>query len=592
MGKYGWKIRNYKAATVYGKNIGIRDRYDYTEAILHHSLFTRFLKKYGMKTDKKDESTRDIICIEFGFGLRSYEDELKHLDSMRNTARKKIKNKKELEKRLEFIDNIEKNIHEKKHLFKKISKDEIRKEFYVNGVDIQYLNETIHYKMLYRNPSKAKQGSCMFIREELYDIGYNWLTMGLVLPKENAKIVEISAYSPLTTSALDVNNTSLIEIPVDEILVLKDVDSYFRTISDVIRTEDVGNKKKCIVSRELTDVKNTLWDGMGLIDSSIFPSSCNGMILLRNHFFKACCFKTHITKFFKDYCFSNNLDFDTFVVYDMYNYPHLAKNIKLITTDNALKIKKFSNLVGNKESDIFDYWKERIKSDGCIFGIVKTDHPSKLGNVQQMSYQMINSLPTTKEGIKNIVSESVKYVELLKTDIDVFIDYLRKNSTAINHYNMLADLYEHNHEFANSKMFKNDRAEIINKYVNKLRKGKLIVEGDNLTVCGNPYGLLLHSVREDPETDPTLKQEDGVIQVYTKRFKDEEYLCGIRSPQNGQSNLGYFKNVRHDLFDKYFDFSSNILAVNCIHTDVQARMNGEDLKNRSVLGKPSSKNMQ
>jgi len=48
MGQYGWKIRNYKAATVYGKNIGIRDRYDYTEAMLHHSLFTNWLHSHGM----------------------------------------------------------------------------------------------------------------------------------------------------------------------------------------------------------------------------------------------------------------------------------------------------------------------------------------------------------------------------------------------------------------------------------------------------------------------------------------------------------------------------------------------------------------
>jgi hypothetical protein len=28
--------------------------------------------------------------------------------------------------------------------------------------------------------------------------------------------------------------------------------------------------------------------------------------------------------------------------------------------------------------------------------------------------------------------------------------------------------------------------------------------------------------------------------------------------------------------EKYFEFSSNIMAVNCIETDIQSRMNGED----------------
>ena len=86
MGRYGWKIKNYKAATIVAKNMGLRDKYDYTEAMLHHSLFTRWLKKHGMKTDKKDESTRDIICIDFQFGLRSYTEEIAHVKKMRKAA--------------------------------------------------------------------------------------------------------------------------------------------------------------------------------------------------------------------------------------------------------------------------------------------------------------------------------------------------------------------------------------------------------------------------------------------------------------------------------------------------------------------------
>lgn len=544
-----------------------------------------------MKTDKKDEATRDVICIDFGFGLRSFLDEINHLENMRITAKKKIKDEKLLSKRLEFIDSLEKDAYAKKDLYVKMPRDEIRKEFYINGVDIHYFNETIHYKMLYRNPSKAKQGSCMFIRDSLYDIAHNWLTMGL----KSTKIVEISAYSPLTASALDISCPT-IHIPIEDIVILKDFDSYYKTVADIIKTDTVNTESgteiiTTKVERELTDVKNTMWDGMALVDSSIFPKECNGMMLLRNHFFKACGFKTHIVKFYKDYCEKNKLNFDTFTITDMYGYSHLAKNIKMITTDNAAKFKKFS--FTDNETDIFNYWKERIVQDGCVFGIVKTDHPSKLGKVQQMSYQMINSLPTTKENIDLIAHDSVEYIELLKNDIDTFIKHLRLNATGINHYDMLADLYENNHEFANSKMFKYDRSEIISKFINKLRKGKLIVKGDNMTVCGNPYGLLMYSVGLDPELDPTLNTDnDKVIQVYTKRFEDGEYLCGIRSPQNGQSNLGYFKNVKHPLFDEYFDFSNNILAVNCIHTDVQARMNGMDLKIRSVLGKPNSKDMR
>ena len=554
--------------------------------MLHHSLFTRWLKKNGMKTDKRDESTRDVICLDFQFGLRSYKEELSHLKQLRKNAGTD-------EEKLKICDDIEKKVNEKKDLYKKLTKDDIRRFFYENGVPITYahldkageliVEETINYKMLYRNPSKAKQGSVMFIREELYDKAYDWLTMGIgkKLPEHGAKIVEISAYAPLSTSAIE----GTITIPIEDILILEDQDSFFRTVADIVRAEDYeitlrsGKKemrKRCVVHREETDVKNTLWDGMALIDSSVIPKWCNGMALLRNHFFKACAFKTRIQDFFKDYCNKHGIDYETYEIEDMYGKKHLASTIKMISTDNATKFKKFADLMGGTLPAAYKYWCEKVKADDCVWGIVKTDHPSKLGNVQQMSYQMINTLPCTKEDIQKIAQTSIDYVELLKRDNTEFEKFLRKNATAVNHYEMLADLYRHNHAFENSRMWKVDKSSIINAYVSKLRKGKITVEGDNLTVCGNPYALLLYTVGEDPESDPTLKQEAGVIQVYTKRFEDGEYLCGIRNPHNSANNLGYYRNVKHPLMDRYFEFSINIMAVNCIHTDVQARLNGMD----------------
>ena len=539
-----------------------------------------------MQTDKKDESTRDIICLDFQFGLRSYKEELDHLRKIRKEAGNDAE-------KIKAIDDLDKKVEERKDLYEKLSKDDIRRIFYENGTYIVYHNtdkitgeiteERINYKMLYRNPSKAKQGSVMFIREELYNDAYDWLTMGIGkrLPTHGAKIVEISAYAPLSTSAIE----GTVNIPVEDVLILEDQDSFFKTIADIVRAEDYevtlrdGSKeirKRCIINREETNVKNTLWDGMALIDSYIMPRWCNGMALLRNHFFKACAFRTNIQMFIKDYCSEHNIDYDTYYICDMFGNNHLAKNIKIITTDNAMKIKKFSDLIGGDFSSAYKYWCDKVIADGCCWGIVKTDHPSKLGSVQQMSYQMINTLPCSKEDIGEIVQISTKYVELLKRDNDEFEKYLRKNATAVNHFEMLADLYNWNHDFENSKMWKMDKSKIISQYVAKLRNGKITVEGDNLTVCGNPYALLLHTVGENWETDPTLKQDDGVIQVYTERFDDGEFLCGMRNPHNSANNIGYFKNVKHPLMKKYFGFSNNIMAVNCIHTDIQCRMNGED----------------
>jgi len=232
--------------------------------------------------------------------------------------------------------------------------------------------------------------------------------------------------------------------------------------------------------------------------------------------------------------------------------------------------------MGNNIIEAYEYWCGRIHTDGDMWGIVKTDHPSKLGQYQQLSYQMINTLPCTKDDVKDIAHISIDYVELLKRDNDEFEKFLRKYANEVNHYEMLADLYAQNHEFGNSKFFRYEKKEIIKQYVFRMRKGKIMVNGDNLTVCGNPYALLLYSVSDDFEKDPTFFQESNCIQCYTKRFDDDEYLAAFRNPHNSPNNVCYLHNVYSKEMDKYFAFSKNIIAVNCIHTDIQDRANGMD----------------
>ena len=545
--------------------------------MLCNSLFLTFLKNNGLK-NYKDISTRDVICIDFGFGTRSYDEEYSHIKKMLQSA-EESGNDEKITKMKDLLAKTIKN----KSKFKKISKENLRILMYENGIDVTYKgfgddsDEKIHYKMLERNASHAKVGTVIFINSELYDKAYNWLSMGIKLPKKKAKIVEMSAYMPLTTSTI----VGTVHIPVQDILILKDYDSFYKTVADVIKPKKGDNgKMMCYVSREDTEVKNTLWDGMALIESSILPGYCNGMALLRNHFFKACAFKTNIQLFFHDYCDKHGIDYETYQITDMFGYRHYLKDIKMITTDNAIKWKKFISLMGNSPTEAYGYWCEKVRTDGEEWGIVKTDHPSKLsyiGNYNRMSYQMLNTLPTTYEDVGKIASTSIKYVEDMKNNNDIYEKFLRENATAVNHYEMLADLYKQNKEFARSVMWKRDKADIIRHYVNNLRKGKIFVRGDNLTLCGNPYALLLYSMGEAPENDKTLLHEDGTIQCYTKQFEDGEYLCAFRSPQNSANNIAYFHNHYSPEMEKYFDFSKNIIAVNCIGTDIQPRMNGSTI---------------
>lgn len=555
MSKFGLKIKNYTSGSVYAVQQGVRTNYDYQEAFLTNSLFLDFMQRNGL-TIYKDKATRDIIGISSVYGTRSYEDEITHLEDALAKAP---------EEKIERIEGLITDCKNNKDKFEKISKEEIREIFYRDGLDI-YFDEgktKIHYKMLYRSAAKAKKGLCMFINEELYDIAHNFLWMGIELPKHNAPIVEIGAYSALVTSTI----IDKIQINPDDVLVLKDIDSTFRT--NVISVETDEEKHCHAIPRDNYEVVNTIFDGQALIDLSIFPEYGKGFVLLRQHFTKCAAFATDIQGFFKDY-FKD--DYDTAVVKDMWGNFHKAKDIKLITTNNAIKWIKFGVT--------YEYWKEWVHENGCMWGVVKTAHESKLGDFQRMSYQMVNTL--SEEIISDVMQPSKDYIKALKTDTPTFIDFLRRSSTFSNDYEVLVALYEQDHSFEQCDYFRTRKTEIISNYLRKLKLGKLVQDADNVTIVGSPYAMLLHSVGENIENDVTLRQEKDVIQCYTERYANGEYIAGFRSPHNSANNLLYFHNVHHPYMEKYFKLGTLIIAVNMIHTDIQCRGNGLDTDGDSL----------
>ena len=403
----------------------------------------------------------------------------------------------------------------------------------------------------------------MFINETLYDKAREFLYMGIKLPEDNSPIVEMGAYSSLITSSI----VGRVQILPEQILVLRDVDSFFHT--NVISVETDENKHCRAVPVENYKVKNTLFDGQALIDSSIFPDWGEGYVLLRHHLCKMAAFHTNIQVFMKDY-FGDN--YDTATVKDMFGNDILVKNIKLITTDNAMKWLKF---------DVsYDYWSNYVRANNCMFGIVKTAHQSKLGEVQRMSYQMINSLGM--EIMPQVVQCSMDYIEQLKTNDDVFLDYLRDNTNFSNDYEVLIALVEQNRDFLRSEYFRDRKRKIIEAYVLNFKNGKIIQNADNLVIVGSPYAMLLHSVGIDIDKDCTFNPENGAIQCWTERFADGEYLAEFRSPFNSKNNMGHLHNVHHEIFDYYFRFGKQIIAINMINTDFQDRNNGADQDSDSL----------
>ena len=127
MSEYGIKIKNIKAGTLYDVNCGVRDNLTYTDAMLNNSLFSIYLMKNGLNVYK--ESTRDVVCLDFDFGSRSYETEKNRLVEMYNSSTGKSKEK------IKYVLN---RVEENKDKYNEKTRDKIREEFYNNGVWIEY----------------------------------------------------------------------------------------------------------------------------------------------------------------------------------------------------------------------------------------------------------------------------------------------------------------------------------------------------------------------------------------------------------------------------------------------------------------------
>jgi hypothetical protein len=594
------------------------------KSVLPESLFLDYMRKHITSSTRNGGMCYDFVQIEFedGYGGNIYQ-----LVSDGETKKRKI-----LKTSLE-----------------------IRTDFYKNGVTIEWCKKdkedklvifkTVSYKMLGRTPGKAKEGSCIFIREDLQSRALDYLTMNMYnkIPDENAPIVELSAYQMLTTAhAID-----YMEIPWEQILVVQDEESFCRRSNSATVTKGMYSyesvtidfdatqlnieKKKfsfdkefvkaknekgeewthvkrshkslenngllddiawkmqtktrhgCIVDRNASsEFKNVLWDGMGIIDESTFPADMEGWIYCRAPFFKACLLRGDIQEYYRDYCLKSGKDYETATVLDMFGNIRRLKDIKMITTNNALKWLKFKdlNLMGNNLQEQCCYYANFLKEHGNRFSIVKTGHISEWeGGLQRSSYQMMNSLPcVNKDTLKKIVQPSIGYIDNLKINLSSFMYHLKVTGNDYKINNVLIDLNKWNDKFKDSSYFAGKRKTMISKFNKKeVQAGKIMLPGDNLTMFGNPIALLMKAVGEDYTKEGCFEASEDWIECYTNRFSAGEKLAGFRSPHNSPNNVVHFKNVQSDVLDKYFpNIGRSVIIVNCLHTDIQDRTNGCD----------------
>ncbi|EPY6472010.1 hypothetical protein ACWO4B_002681 [Clostridium sporogenes] len=452
-----------------------------------------------------------------------------------------------------------------------------------------------------RASGKAREGENLFIIKNIKDKCLDWARMGLTF-QDDVDIASIRAYESLPLSSV----IGSIEINPKNILVIDDFESIFPWEMSKTYLENKELKTKT----EIVEECNSIWDGQGLMDSSVFNENelikGKGMALLRNRLTKSCVFNTNIQQFLRDNC-PEDVKFEKWELKDIFNNPILAKDIKLITTPNSLKIKKLYNMSEQAKTEKYKNWLDYyMKHCNKIWGVCKSEKPSHLclkneeGEVikhrNKLTYQFINTIPFAKDEIKELVEENITYIEKLKTDLDFFLQEIKiekldieenindedaeikvgKNLDVIGAF---LQLLQKNKEFANTQVFKDYRRNFINAKIKELRQGKIVIDNtDYCTICSNPIEMLMATVGEFNGEPIALKNNE----VYSTMF-DTEPVVGLRNPHICSGNIANLINKKHNMLSKYMNCTDNIVIINSIKYPILTILQGCDMDSDTML---------
>lgn len=444
-----------------------------------------------------------------------------------------------------------------------MSAKELRKWCYKNG----FICNGISYCRFKRSSGSARVGKCLFIDRRLYPDMHKSEQCGLdVKDGDELDIAAFEAYISLPTSSI----IDTINIKPENFLVVDDWDSIF--YEDAVCT-DLGEDGWLKTEEKNMRISNSIWDGQSLIDISLMDKySDKGMLLLRNKFFKSCCFNTNIQKFFAD----NNI-----TDVSQLNGQTIAtdiSDIKLITTPSSIKYFKFGKL---------EDWFKNIYP---YFGVVKYDKDTHYfnGRMVQAHYQLLNTLQLSKEELQEVVQDGLDYINLLNTDVDVMRYHLKfkeDDNCEIETDNVMKDkneiiykLLNYDCNFNQTKIYYDFKKDLCRSYVKNMKKGHILLDGTYATLLGNPYEMLLQSIGR---FDGTSILEIGT--VHNTRYEYDTTILGSRSPHVTIGNILLTKNVASETIDEYFNLTPNIICINAINENILERLSGADYDSDSLL---------
>jgi hypothetical protein len=443
----------------------------------------------------------------------------------------------------------------------------LRKKLYKDGFDL----DGIHYVRFKRSAGSARQGRCTFVRQDLYKDLMEWSYMDIDHEEGiEMDLAKVETYMSLTTSSI----IDTIVIRPENILLIDDVESIFD--EKVMATKLINGRLH--TAPKVATIKNSIWDGQSLLDSSIFDNngySDKGMLLLRNRFFKSACFNTNIQQFFEDNNITSVLQLNGKTV------ATDIKDIKLITTPSSIK---YLGLQG--EYKFASY----LSQLDPAFGVVKYDKGSHhINDMVSTHYQLINTLQLSKDEVEQLLEQTMDYMHLLKTSLPAFRNHIKitkvnAEARAFDAYNsgrMMYNLLALNDDFAKTKLFKNFRSEIISAYKRNAQEGHILIDGNYSTLCGNAPEMLKFSINKF-YIDNTPSELQGK-EIHSKAFDYDKDILACRSPHVTMGNILMAQNKDNKFINTYFGKSLYVVHINSIKENVLETLSGADFDSDTVL---------
>lgn len=436
---------------------------------------------------------------------------------------------------------------------------ELRRALYEDGFFCDG-KKFVRYK---RSAGSSRVGKCLFIDEKLYPKIHQWEMCGINVRETDAiDLAALESYISLPLSSI----IGVLELRPENILVIRDRESRFSNRAVAVSLQ---GKHLAAEEREI-EIQNNIFDGQSLIDPSAMGAFRRyGFLLLRNRMFKSACFNCEIQKWFADHQITSVKELDG------YTRAEKLSDIKLITTPSSIKYLKFGSL---------EKWLDLLTPQ---FGIVKHEKPTPFfgGKLVQIHYQLINTLHMSGEEVARLISPSLDYLRLLKTDPAVLRfqagskgQGVRSDTPASTKNDIVYQLLGINEAFTKTKLYADFRTEILKSYTRNIRNGHILVNGNYSTLCGNPIEMLQAAIGAFDGSS-----QMGIGTIYSKRFPQGREILGCRSPHVTMGNIWIAKNRENPEIERYMNLTDTIVCVNSIGENLLSRLSGCDFDSDAVL---------